>query len=256
MATAFNKNYTELSNVNSGNQLQNGDDILGDHVNAALQNTAHFKELTNNTVIRSASLSNNTIHLVLATKTNTGNVVTTNLDIDISNLGGVKQNVTSGGYTSTIYNGGDRVAFSTGDSNDFVYTFRLTSSGAFELEQNIYDPDSGTSDITTINLLKYPCYIRLGRTDCEILINTIGKGAISNVSSLLDIIPNGRNISATGHFKFSGDTNYKIVKSVNVTPSLIEIGYIQIDFSNSSVTYGAYSYSPSNFTITGVIKVF
>lgn len=255
MATAFNKNYTELANVNSGNQLQNGDNILGDHVNVALQNTAHFKELTNNAVIRSASLSNNTIHLVLASKTNTGNVTTTNLDIDISSLDGVKRNVSSGGYSSTIYNGGDRVAFSTGDDEIF-YTLRLTSSGVFELEQNIYDPQSGTSNITTINLLKYPCYIRLTRTDCEILINTIGKGAISDVSSLLDIIPNGRNISATGHFKFSGDTNYKIVKSVNVTPSLIEIGYIQIDFSNSSVTYGAYSYSPSGFTITGVIKIF
>lgn len=259
MATAFNKNYTELSNVNSGNQLQNGDDILGNHVNVALQNTAHFKELTNNTVIRSASLSNNTIHLVLASKSNTGNVVTTNLNIDISNLDGVKQNVTSGGYTSTIYNGGDIVAFSTGDSNDVVYTFRLTSSGAFELEQNIYDPDSGTSTVSTYQLRKYPCFVKITHSvsGAEVYITTISDTIISSYSSLLNRIPYGVSIQASGEIPFPvGELSegHWLVISISAYNNYVEFHCIK--YNNGSYVSTNIQIPSSQLTITGNIKVF
>lgn len=254
MATAFNKNYTELSNVNSGNQLQNGDDILGEHVNAALQNTAHFKELTNNTVIRSASLSNNTIHLVLASKTNTGNVATTNLDIDISNLGGVKQNVTSGGYTSTIYNGGDRVVFSTGDSNAIVYTFRLTSSGDFELEQNIYDPETGTSTVSTYQLLKYPCFVRLYSSvpTMSVFVNTITDTSFSTYSNFLKRVPTGTAIQASGRIEFNG--HLSVVVSVTPYSNNLEVNLLRI--VDGEFVYATTSVLSTNINVSVNIKVF
>lgn len=43
MATQWQNRYTELSNVNSGNELQNGDDILAEHMNVALENGAYAK---------------------------------------------------------------------------------------------------------------------------------------------------------------------------------------------------------------------
>lgn len=46
MATAWQDQFTELSNINDGNELQNGDDILAEHINTALENGAYVKGLT------------------------------------------------------------------------------------------------------------------------------------------------------------------------------------------------------------------
>ena len=46
MATQWQNRYVELSNVNSGNELQNGDDILAEHMNVALENGAYAKGRT------------------------------------------------------------------------------------------------------------------------------------------------------------------------------------------------------------------
>lgn len=46
MATQWRDQYTDLSNVNSGNELQNGDDVLAEHVNVALENGAYAKKIT------------------------------------------------------------------------------------------------------------------------------------------------------------------------------------------------------------------
>lgn len=43
MPTQWQDQYTDLSNVNNGNELQNGDDILAEHVNVALENGAYVK---------------------------------------------------------------------------------------------------------------------------------------------------------------------------------------------------------------------
>lgn len=43
MPTQWQNQYTNLSNVNGGNELQNGDDILAQHVNVALENGAYVK---------------------------------------------------------------------------------------------------------------------------------------------------------------------------------------------------------------------
>ena len=43
MPTQWQDQYTDLSNVNNGNELQNGDDILAQHVNVALENSAYIK---------------------------------------------------------------------------------------------------------------------------------------------------------------------------------------------------------------------
>lgn len=46
MPTQWQNQYTDLSNVNNGNELQNGDDILANHVNVALENGAYAKKRT------------------------------------------------------------------------------------------------------------------------------------------------------------------------------------------------------------------
>ena len=44
MATAWQDRYIPLSNINNGNEFENGDDILAEHVNAAIENAAYAKK--------------------------------------------------------------------------------------------------------------------------------------------------------------------------------------------------------------------
>lgn len=46
MATAWKERFTPLANINNGNELQNGDDILSEHINAAIENGAYAKKMT------------------------------------------------------------------------------------------------------------------------------------------------------------------------------------------------------------------
>lgn len=46
MATAWQDSFTPLANINNGNELQNGDDILAEHINAAIENGAYAKKMT------------------------------------------------------------------------------------------------------------------------------------------------------------------------------------------------------------------
>lgn len=43
MPTQWQDRYTDLSNINNGNEIQNGDDILAEHINAAIENGAYVK---------------------------------------------------------------------------------------------------------------------------------------------------------------------------------------------------------------------
>lgn len=45
MATSWRNRYVEPENINNGNELQNGDDILAEHVNTALENGFYIKGL-------------------------------------------------------------------------------------------------------------------------------------------------------------------------------------------------------------------
>ena len=38
MATAWKDSFTPLANINNGNELQNGDDVLAEHINTAIEN--------------------------------------------------------------------------------------------------------------------------------------------------------------------------------------------------------------------------
>lgn len=46
MATAWQNRFTPLANINNGNEIQNGDDILNEHINAAIENGAYAKKMT------------------------------------------------------------------------------------------------------------------------------------------------------------------------------------------------------------------
>lgn len=46
MATAWKDSFTPLANINNGNEIQNGDDILSEHINAAIENGAYAKKMT------------------------------------------------------------------------------------------------------------------------------------------------------------------------------------------------------------------
>ena len=46
MATAWQDRFTPLANINNGNEIQNGDDILSEHINAAIENGAYAKKVT------------------------------------------------------------------------------------------------------------------------------------------------------------------------------------------------------------------
>lgn len=46
MATAWKDSFTPLANINNGNELQNGDDVLSEHINTAIENGAYAKKVT------------------------------------------------------------------------------------------------------------------------------------------------------------------------------------------------------------------
>lgn len=253
MPTSFNNNYTELSDVNSGNQFQNGDGINANEMNVALQNTAHFKALTNNTVVRSASIVNgNVIRLVLATKTNTGNVTTTNLDIDISNINGVEKQKTYNNYQTTITNNGNLFSINISvlnseDNQNYTIVF---GDDRFEFIES--HEDDGQTFTTETNLLKYPCFVSMINGNENIMINSVATTVSSSYSALLNFLPKFRWISATGFL-----TGGKIVTGVYLRDNELIVKYIYITGYEGGVVVNEsqYTYSSSYFNISTQIKV-
>lgn len=45
MPTQWQDRYTALSNINNGYEFENGDDILAEHVNVAIENAAYAKKV-------------------------------------------------------------------------------------------------------------------------------------------------------------------------------------------------------------------
>lgn len=123
MATWENK-YTELSNVNNGNKIEDSDVIIAEHANVALQNTAHLKTLLNNSVIRDVTIdsANKRMVLTIATKGNNDSSATiSTVYINANNVGAVSLDVAdyvSGTTRSYIYNFGSSFLISSIDTNN------------------------------------------------------------------------------------------------------------------------------------------
>ena len=123
MATWENK-YTELSNVNSGNKIEDSDVIIAEHANVALQNAAHLKTLLNNSVIRDVTIdsANKRMVLTIATKGNNDSSATiSTVYINANNVGAVGLDVAdsvSGTTRSYIYNFGSSFLISSIDTNN------------------------------------------------------------------------------------------------------------------------------------------
>lgn len=45
MPTQWQDRYTDLSNINNGNEFEDGDAVLAEHLNAALENVAYLKKI-------------------------------------------------------------------------------------------------------------------------------------------------------------------------------------------------------------------
>lgn len=57
MATAWQDRFTPLENINNGNELQNGDDILSAPINAAIENSAYAKKLADSKILYEHNIS-------------------------------------------------------------------------------------------------------------------------------------------------------------------------------------------------------
>lgn len=57
MATAWQDRFTPLENINNGNELQNGDDILAAPINAAIENSAYAKKLADSKILYEHNIS-------------------------------------------------------------------------------------------------------------------------------------------------------------------------------------------------------
>lgn len=215
MATSFNKNYTELSTINSGNQIQDGDTILGSHTTCALQNTAHLKELTNNMVVRNAVIQNNKLVLTLATKENNdASATTTTLELDASDLNCVEhiKNITGQDgydYTATITNGGDYIDISIhseyydedeGTTDEYNSRIRFTRTSLSSLMQH-------NNVSTEWNLRTHPLFLNIkNNPDSQTAVFTLNAfltlqlpvSSIYNMGSLENYIPDNTIIAMNG----------------------------------------------------------
>ena len=63
MATAWKDSFTPLANINNGNELQNGDDILAEHINTAIENGAYAKKVTDQLVTLYSNLDGRVVNL-------------------------------------------------------------------------------------------------------------------------------------------------------------------------------------------------
>ena len=85
MPTQWQNRYTELSNVNSGNELQNGDDVLANHVNVALENGAYVKGIADTNATNIGNLQNDVSNIQGDITDIEGDI--TSLDQRLTNLG-------------------------------------------------------------------------------------------------------------------------------------------------------------------------
>lgn len=63
MATAWQDRFIPLANINNGNEIQDGDDILAEHINAAIENGAYAKKMTDQLTTLYTSLDGRVVTL-------------------------------------------------------------------------------------------------------------------------------------------------------------------------------------------------
>ena len=268
MATSFNKRYTEITNINSGNQLQDGDVVEVNPVNCAIQNTAHLKELTNNMVVRNVVLQYNKLYLTLATKgNNSDSATTTTLSLeagDINGLEQVKEIVGSDGftYTTAIRNYGDYVnIFVYGERYDEEEQTTESYSHTIKIDKtSVISETTENGNAVRWNLRIHPVYLKLeisSGTTLEAYMTL--QLPVKNVTDLINLepyVPDKKTISMTGTYKHSSfgsdicivagiqfdkaNNKAKIIYHNSSNNSLIESGWI--DYSNFTVTSSSINY--------------
>lgn len=98
MATQWQDRYVYPTNVNNGNELQNGDDILADHVNIALENGFYIRGLVDQHTIDIAGLNGRITTLELK------KLYTHNISISTNNATATSGTPTGWSFDSLVVN--------------------------------------------------------------------------------------------------------------------------------------------------------
>ena len=211
MATSFNNKYTEIANINSGNQLQDGDVVEVNPVNCAIQNTAHLKTLLDNSTIRSATIEDNKLKLTLATKgNNDDNATTTILYVSANDINGlVKRKETSGGLAVCEIANNTGTTFSilieqynNNLSLEQETRLLLDISGGMYLSHAEYF--GGQTSTKTVSLIKRNFFYTIEFSEGVIYLNCMMDYGTSSISVLKSKLPLNTPISATGYIENNG----------------------------------------------------
>lgn len=137
MPTQWQDQYTDLSNVNSGNELQNGDDVLAQHINVALENGAYAKKKADTNAGAISTLQGNVSTIQGNVSTIQGNI--TSIQNDISSLSGrvttleSRQNIVR--HTGSVtYNASNFSLYNLIFSNPFI-KFRYARSSSISRDE-------------------------------------------------------------------------------------------------------------------------
>lgn len=256
MATSFNKKYTELSTINSGNQIQDGDVIKGEYPTKALQNTAHFKELTNNMVVRNAVIQNNKLILTLAYKGNNNeNATVTTLEFDVTDINGVamvkRMDINGNDWEVSIVNspsGDPKIVLETGyiyhdpedPDNDEVRKRKIELSLDGGVKSTTYhSTGSGTSG-RTWSIETHPYCIRIKNNPDSVtaifslnafLTISIPNG-VSSMGELAYYLPDGKIFAVNGIYHFADN---RIVAGMKLDKTANKAKIIYFDADNNMV---------------------
>lgn len=255
MATSFNKKYTELSTINSGNQIQDGDVIKGEYPTKALQNTAHFKELTNNMVVRNAVIQNKKLILTLASKGNNDeNATVTTLEFGVTDINAVAM------VKSMYINGNDwEVSIVNSPSNDpkivletgYIYhdpqdpdndevrnrKIELTLDG---FKSTTYYSQGSTTGGRTWSLETHPYCIRIKNNPDSVTAIFAFRGfftisipnGVSSMAELAYYLPDGEVFAVNGIYRF---TDNRIVAGMKLDKTANKAKIIYFDSDNDLV---------------------
>ena len=228
MATWENK-YTELSNVNSGNKIEDSDVIIAEHANVALQNTAHLKTLLNNSVIRDVAIdsANKRMVLTIATKGNNDSSATiSTVYINANNVGAVSLDVAdsiSGTTRSYIYNFGSSFLISSIDINNSNKKNTLSIS---KDSATLTTGDGTNTKIIDLTTKMYSVNIdgKIRNQSNEIvgtakIVTNLKLRFTNTIDLIINQIPQINEVMAFGYFNVNGQT--KKVSSISRSGDVI-----------------------------------
>ena len=260
MATSFNNKYTEIANINSGNQLQDGDVVEVNPVNCAIQNTAHLKTLLDNSTIRSATIEDNKLKLTLATKgNNDDNATTTTLYISANDINGLaKRKETLGGLSVCEIANNTGTTFSiliekynNNLSLDLETTLLLDISGNMRFSHTDYIGGQTTTKI--VSLIKRNFFYKIEFTNGVIYLNCMMDYGTNSISVLKSKLPLNTPISATGYLQ-DGSTRLAVQAITFTDNDLVITGltstHNQDIYTRSLSSSYTITYASSEDTIT------